>query len=46
LHIDFVLSKAIGINGHTNNWVLKAKVWVDEAGEGEVIATGSFHVHP
>lgn len=45
LHDDFVLSNANGINEHTD-WILEAKVWGHEAGEGEVIETVEFHVHP
>lgn len=45
LHDDFVLSNANGIVGHTN-WVIEAKVWAEATGEGEVIETVEFHVHP
>ena len=44
-HDDFVLSEANGVEGHTN-WVLEAKVWGHEAGEGEASETVEFHVHP
>ena len=44
-HDDFHLSNANGVNGHTD-WVLEAKVWAEEPGEGEVMDTIHFHVHP
>jgi len=41
----FMLSNANGVTEHTD-WVLEAKVWGETAGEGEVIETVEFHVHP
>ena len=42
---QFELSEANGVTGHTD-WVLEAKVWGHEVGEGEVVETVVFHVHP
>jgi len=44
-HDDFVLSNDNGVNAHTD-WILEAKVWGEADGEGEVIETVEFHVHP
>ncbi len=48
-HDDFVLSEANGVSEHSN-WVFEAKVWGENAGDGEVIeilpGNGFFHVHP
>ena len=41
----FVLSMDNGVSAHTD-WILEAKVWGHEAGEGEEISTIEFHVHP
>ncbi len=40
-HDDVILNVA----GHTD-WVLKATIWGEEAGEGEASETVEFHVHP
>jgi hypothetical protein len=40
----FVLSAANGITANSD-WVLEAKVWGHEDGEGEVMETVEFHVH-
>ena len=45
LHADVILSEANGINSHTD-WVVEAKVWGLEDGQGESIETVEFHVHP
>ncbi len=44
-HDDFVLSNENNVEGHTD-WILEAKVWGHEAGDGEVIEMIEFHVHP
>lgn len=44
-HDDLVLSAANGIDSHTD-WILEAKVWAEEDGEGEVVESIEFHVHP
>lgn len=41
----FPLSETNGVMAHSD-WVLEAKVWGHEAGEGEVTETVEFHVHP
>jgi len=41
----FVLSNENGVEAHSD-WVLEAKVWGEEGGEGEVIEKIEFHVHP
>ncbi len=40
-----MLSNDNGVMGHTD-WILEAKVWGHDAGEGEVVETVEFHVHP
>lgn len=41
---ELILSSANGFSIGTN-WVLKATVWGDQDGEGEVSETVEFHVH-
>lgn len=43
-HDDIVLSVENGFAAH-HNYVLEAKVWGEEAGEGEEIESVEFHVH-
>ena len=45
LHEHVVLAESAGVTGHTN-WVLEAKVWGENDGDGEVIETVQFHVMP
>lgn len=44
-HDHLALTEANGFSAHSD-WVLEAKVWGHEAGEGEEISTVEFHVHP
>ncbi|MFK7807972.1 MAG: hypothetical protein AB8F74_09260 [Saprospiraceae bacterium] len=44
-HDDFILSNVNKVEGHTD-WILEAKVWGHEEGEGEAIEAVEFHVHP
>ena len=45
LHEDIALNATTGVEGHSD-WIVEARVWATEAGEGEVIETLEFHVHP
>jgi hypothetical protein len=42
---NFELTNVNGVEAHSD-WVLEAKVWAETAGEGEVVETLEFHVHP
>ena len=44
-HDDFPLTADKGISAHSD-WIMEAKVWGHEAGEGEVVESIEFHVHP
>lgn len=43
-HDDVILDSSNGITGHAD-LILEAKVWGDEAGQGEVMESVEFHVH-
>ena len=42
---ELILSTDNGFSAHSD-WILEAKVWGEQEGQGEEIETTEFHVHP
>ncbi len=42
---EIAITPENGMEGHTD-WVLEARVWGHKLGQGEVVATQEFHIHP